>query len=400
MHLNGIAAATTALSFVITTSAQLITKCNPLTVTCPPNPGLSQSYYEIDFTKVNVQPSDWKLADYTNVTYNTHGNTGAEFSFLKQNDAPTMGSQFYFLFGRAEFVVQAAPGSGIVSSMILYSDDLDEIDWEFRGSYDTIVQTNWFGRGIYGDYSHWTAPTVSTAFTTFHTYTLDWSPTELVWSIDGVAVRTLKASDCRGGPGSAQQYPTAPMKVSLGLWDAGDPDHYNSWGGGKTPIPPPAGGYSMYVKSVKIWNTFPAQHYTYTDKTGNWGSIKATNDTLPRSATQIASTGVVSSVPLSQIYNPSTLPSPIPSSSARNLGYLAAADLVLLVLYHDVDRSRRQDFYNDSTLYFLEYGRVSNLAAYQGYLYSRVLCYTSHIFLWFFQYERYVSDELTGTNEG
>ncbi|KAL9125882.1 MAG: hypothetical protein Q9217_004981 [Psora testacea] len=288
--------------------------------TCPPNPGLSQSYYEIDFTKINSQPSDWHLADYSNVTYNTRGNTGAEFSFLEQHDAPTMGTNFYFLFGRVEFVVQAAPGSGIVSSMILFSDDLDEIDWEFRGSYDTIVQTNWFGRGIYGDYSHWTAPTVSTAFSAFHTYALDWSPTELVWSIDGKPVRSLKASDCKGGAGTPQQYPTGPMKVSLGLWDPGDPDNYNSWGGGKTPIPPPAGGYSMYVKSVKIWNTFPAQQYTYTDKAGNWGSIKATNQTLPSSSPVPSSTSAASFKPSSQSSKSSTASTAQISSSTKSLG--------------------------------------------------------------------------------
>ncbi|KAL9632337.1 MAG: hypothetical protein Q9164_005378 [Protoblastenia rupestris] len=243
-----------------------------------------------------------------------------------------MGSKFFLHFGRVEFVVQAAPGSGIVSSMILFSDSLDEVDWEFRGSYPTIVQTNWFGRGIYGDYRHATSPTVSNAFTSFHTYTLDWSPTELVWLIDGKVVRSLKAADCKGGAGTSEQYPTGPMKVSLGLWDPGDPDNYNSWGGGKTPIPPPAGGYTFFVKSVKIWNSNPAQLYHYKDRTGDAASIMGLNDTIyskgaantsPRlSSTLKSSTSATSAksspAPVSQSSKSSVSTTAIVSTSAKS----------------------------------------------------------------------------------
>ena len=38
------------------------------------------------------------------------------------------------LFGKIEVVLQAAPGQGIVSSSVMMSDDLDEIDWEWSGS--------------------------------------------------------------------------------------------------------------------------------------------------------------------------------------------------------------------------------------------------------------------------
>ena len=46
------------------------------------------------------------------------------------------------------FFLKAAPGTGIVSSAILQSDDLDELDWEWLGGteYASKVQTNYFGK--------------------------------------------------------------------------------------------------------------------------------------------------------------------------------------------------------------------------------------------------------------
>ncbi|KAG8525242.1 uncharacterized protein KY384_008886 [Bacidia gigantensis] len=283
-----LAAAFAAAALASSTFAQVSTKCDPTKNTCPPDKGLGTSSYFIDFTTLTTKPSDWTYADQTVVTYNTKNRkNGAELEFLKKHDAPLMATDFTFLFGRVDAVVQAAPGPGIVTSVILLSDDLDEIDWEWRGSYDNIVQTNWFGRGVTGNYNHSTSPGVASPFKNFRTYSFDWNQERLNWEIDGKVVRTLKASDCVG---TQNQYPQSPMKVSLSLWDAGDPDAYNSWGGGKTPIPPPADGYSFYVKSVKISNMFPAQWYTYGDKTGSFQSIKRENKTLPSSATSLTST--------------------------------------------------------------------------------------------------------------
>ncbi|KAI4182889.1 MAG: hypothetical protein L6R41_005725 [Letrouitia leprolyta] len=246
--------------------------------TCPNDKGLADSTYSVDFTTIEGIPSEWTLADATNVTL---GSQGAEFTFAKRYDAPTMWTNFKFFFGRVEFVVQAAKGTGVVSSMVLLSGDLDEIDWEFLGSATSTVQTNYFGKGYTGSYNRSTTPAVANPQSTFHTYTLDWSPTALVWSIDGTAVRTLNAADADG---NGSQYPQSPMKVSLSLWDAGDPDAATqTWGGGVTPIPPPE-PYTMYVKSVKIWNTNPAEQYQYTDQSGSYKSIKIINDKMAASS--------------------------------------------------------------------------------------------------------------------
>lgn len=240
--------------------------------TCPDDEGLASGTYAIDFTHVNNQPSEWKLADNSKVTF---GADGAELTFAKRYDAPTMWTSFKFFFGRIEFVVKAAPGVGIVSSMVLLSQDLDEIDWEFLGGQTSTVQTNYFGKGYTGTYNRSTTPAVTTPQELFHTYALDWSPDALVWFIDGNAVRTLKAAEADG---NGDQYPQSPMKVSLSLWDAGDPDAATKdWAGGTTPIPPPQ-PYTMFVRSVKIWNRNPGNFYRYTDRSGSWKSIKVLND--------------------------------------------------------------------------------------------------------------------------
>jgi beta-glucanase (GH16 family) len=71
----------------------------------------------------------------------------------------------------------------MISGSVLISDALDEIDWEWSGNnFGTstgIVQTNYYGEGIPGNYDRGTQPSVNSPQTTFHTYTVDWTPTTL-----------------------------------------------------------------------------------------------------------------------------------------------------------------------------------------------------------------------------
>ncbi|KAL8869033.1 MAG: hypothetical protein Q9174_004576, partial [Haloplaca sp. 1 TL-2023] len=275
-------------TFFGTGSAQVTTSCDPTKGKCPNDKGLDRETYDINFSAIMTLPPEWVLADATKVNL---GKDGAEFTFAKRYDAPTMWTDFKFFFGRVEFVVKAGPGVGIVSSMVLLSDDLDEIDWEFLGGVTTSVQTNYFGKGYTGSYNRSTTPAVDSPQTKFHTYGLDWSPERLIWSIDGKDVRTLKASEADG---NGDQYPQSPMKVSLGLWDAGDPDSpTKEWGGGVTPIPPPE-PYTFFVKSVKIWNTNPAQQYEYTDQSGSQKSIKIIKEPFASSSSAKQSTSTLS----------------------------------------------------------------------------------------------------------
>lgn len=93
--------------------------------TCPPNPGLEKSSFDSDFTKGKSALDGWK----TTAGHVETGPNGAEFTINKKGDAPTIQTDFYFLFAKVDVTMKIAPGTGIVSSVVLQSDDLDEIDW-------------------------------------------------------------------------------------------------------------------------------------------------------------------------------------------------------------------------------------------------------------------------------
>ena len=105
-------------------SAQTYTSCNPLTATCPADAGSTESNMSFDFTQSSSM-SQWKTVAGT---VNTGAN-GAEFTINKRFDAPTIETDFYIFFGDISVTMKAAPGVGIVSSIVLQSDDLDEVDW-------------------------------------------------------------------------------------------------------------------------------------------------------------------------------------------------------------------------------------------------------------------------------
>jgi len=116
--------AAAALAVAPLASAQTFTQCNPLKKTCPADAGTTESHLSFDFTQSNALDK-WTT---TAGTVNT-GSNGAEFTINKRGDAPTIETDFYILFGEISITMKAAPGTGIVSSLVFESDDLDEIDW-------------------------------------------------------------------------------------------------------------------------------------------------------------------------------------------------------------------------------------------------------------------------------
>ncbi|KAF7114763.1 hypothetical protein CNMCM5793_000302 [Aspergillus hiratsukae] len=251
-------------------AAQTYTSCNPTEKTCPPDTGLDQWSLSTDFTQGS---SDEWTAIAGNVTY---GSNGAEFTIAKRFDAPTLETNFYIFFGEVEVVMKSASGTGIVSSIVMQSDDLDEIDWESIGTDTTQVENNYFGKGNTTTYNRAVWETVSTPQDEFHAYKVVWTPAAITWYIDGTSVRTLAYADALDG----KNFPQTPMVVKLGIWAGGDPSNGEGtieWAGGETDyadVP-----FTMYVKSVNIVNYNPASSYNYTDETGSYTSIMASNST-------------------------------------------------------------------------------------------------------------------------
>lgn len=268
-----------ALSAVLPfSSAQTYSDCNPLKKTCKPVSGLDTDSYTADFTSGDGALAKWKTSG-GKVNF---GSDGAEFTINKKGDAPTIDTDFHIFFGKVEVTMKAAHGTGVVSSIVLESDVLDEIDWEALGGDTTQIQTNYFGKGDTSSYDRATFEAVATPQDTFHTYTVDWSKDQMSWAIDGNVVRTVAFNDAKGGT----RFPQTPMRLRLGIWAGGDSDNEEGtiqWAGGKTDYS--GSPYTMYVKSVKVTNANPASSYTYTDNSGDYGSIKKGDAKVSESST-------------------------------------------------------------------------------------------------------------------
>lgn len=138
------------------------------------------------------------------------------FRVAKTKDAPTIASKFYIMFGKLEVTMRAAPGGGVVSSLVLQSDNLDEIDWEWVGAVPGEAQSNYFGKGNTETYDRGAVHPVASQ-DGWHTYGIDWTKDKIDWIIDGKIVRTLLYTQ------NPNFFPQTPCNVRIGSWAAGDP---------------------------------------------------------------------------------------------------------------------------------------------------------------------------------
>ncbi|KAJ4015183.1 hypothetical protein NW766_005514 [Fusarium irregulare] len=265
-----------ALAYAGMASAQTFTECNPLEKTCPPNPAFGDQKIDCDFAKGECSAFHNMIA--TEIKYNEQG---ALFQINSETEAPTIRSDNYLMFGRLDVVVQAAKGAGIVTSVVLQSDDLDEIDWEWTGGDDARVQSNYFAKGDTTSYDRAIYHPVSTPLDTTHKYSVEWTSKKIDWLIDDVVVRTLNAAEVANRKG--YEMPQTPMQVKLGTWVAGGKNSNEGtreWAGGYTDFK--QAPFDAYYRSVTIIDyagkdapgKSGAKEYVWTDKTGSWESIE------------------------------------------------------------------------------------------------------------------------------
>ncbi|KAK6227238.1 glycosyl hydrolase family 16 [Colletotrichum tabaci] len=231
--------------------------------TCPANTALGMAIH-VDFTQGAVN----SFAASGNPTY---GDDGVTFSVAASGQAPQLMSLFYIMFGRVEITLKAATGAGIVSSLVLQSDTLDEIDMEWLGADPTEVQSNYFGKGDVTTYNRGQFHQTDNNQEKFMKYTIDWTSERIVFSVDGTVVRTLTEAEA-----DENQYPQSPMQVKFGSWSGGDPANAPGtidWARGPTDFS--KGPFHMVVKDVSITDYSTGKEYKYTDTSGNWGSIQA-----------------------------------------------------------------------------------------------------------------------------
>lgn len=254
-------------------AGQTWTACSPLVNTCPPNPAFGNEVVHCDFT-AGACGAFSSLGGGL-----TYGGNGAVFSISGLGQAPTIATGKYIFFGRVDVEVQAAPGVGIVTSAVLQSDDLDEIDWEWLGGDNAQVQTNYFSKGDTSTYDRGAFHPVVNPTGQFHVYSIEWTSKAVVWSIDGTAVRTLTYEAAKGGSG----FPQTPMQIKLGTWVAGRPDAAPgtvTWAGGMADFS--QAPFNGYYKSIAITDyagadapcTKSVTQYVYGDRSGSWQSIQ------------------------------------------------------------------------------------------------------------------------------
>ena len=231
--------------------------------TCPANTALGMTI-NVDFAQGAVNSF---VASGGTPTY---GKDGVSFTVARKGDAPQLTSVFYIMFGRVEVTMKAAPGAGIVSSLVLLSDALDEIDMEWLGGDSSEVQTNYFSKGQTTTYNRGQFNPAPNNQAQFITYTMDWTSERIVWYVGSTVVRTLRFDEAAG------QYPQTPMQVKFGAWAGGDPSNPPGtveWARGPTDYS--KGPFSMVVRSAVVTDYSTGKKYTYGDTSGTWQSIKS-----------------------------------------------------------------------------------------------------------------------------
>jgi hypothetical protein len=85
-----------------------------------------QDVFKTDFTQGEQKRWQRLQNGADKITYDQNG---AKLTIAKQADSPTFQSVDYIFYGKVDVVMKAAPGQGIVSTLFLTSDCLDEIDF-------------------------------------------------------------------------------------------------------------------------------------------------------------------------------------------------------------------------------------------------------------------------------
>lgn len=200
---------------------------------------------------------------------------GAVLTITNKDQAPLIKTNKYIFFGKVDVTVKAAPGVGIVTSIVLESDDRDEIDWEWIGGDQGNVQTNFFSKGV-NNYIHGNTHGISfNAMEGLHTYTIDWTPDYISFQVDGAEIRRATPAEADNGA----TWPQTPVQVKLGTWVGGkseNPQGTIDWAGGLADFA--QAPFIAWYKEIKITDYCggkdTATEYVYSDTSGSQASIE------------------------------------------------------------------------------------------------------------------------------
>lgn len=240
------------------------------------------STYLGDASKVN-----WVVSGKP-VVYN---NNAVLLTMAPDTVGTLMSSSHYVWYGKISATMTTSKGAGVVTAFILMSDSKDEIDYEFVGVDLQNAQTNYYAQGItnYGNEVNVSAPNTDT---TTHTYTIDWTPDQISWSVDGKEMRVKKKSETWNATGNRYDFPQTPSRIQLSLWPAGLASNGQGtiqWAGGQVDWNSPNmknGYYYAIFNEVTVQCYDPpagaqvsgSKFYVYTDTAATNQSIKIVDD--------------------------------------------------------------------------------------------------------------------------
>lgn len=85
------------------------------------------------------------------------------------------------------------------------------------------------------NYTHGGTAQLSNSYANYHDYGLNWTPSQLQWTVDGNVVRTLTKSSTLNNSTGVYNYPDSPSRIQLSIWPAGiaaQPLGTQQWAGG------------------------------------------------------------------------------------------------------------------------------------------------------------------------
>lgn len=240
--------------------------CNPLAsfkpTSCLPNPVCRSR-------NMTIQPGDFdNLAIFTPILQYAGDASKAAFTLdsgslgpgpegvllqLKAAQQAKISTTDYLMYGYVEATLRHDARQGVVAAFITMSDVKDEIDWEWTGANSSEAKTNYFYMGEpvldHGTDVHMTGNNVSD----WHTYGLNWTSSQLQWTIDGNVVRTLTRDQ------AGAEYPRSPARIQFSTWAGGNetnPEGTIDWAGGPidwtTPEYKKQGFYSQEIKQFAV----------------------------------------------------------------------------------------------------------------------------------------------------
>lgn len=270
----------------------------------------------------DASKANW-VSSGTPVAYN---NEAVLLTMAPSTVGTLLSSTHYVWYGKISATMTTSQGAGVVTAFILMSDVKDEIDFEFVGVDLQHAQSNYYFQGI-TDYENGGNLTASNTQSDIHTYTIDWQPDYISWSIDGKVMRTKNRNDTYNSTTQQYHFPQTPARIQLSLWPAGLASNGQGtieWSGGLVNWDSSAmqnGYYYAMIKEVKVECYDPPSGYKNKgSKSYYYDSAYGTNDTVVTSNNNTI---------LSSFYatgeNPSYNPDASSSSTSRATGTSTSA---------------------------------------------------------------------------